>query len=72
MKVIKKLKVVQSSSSEAFHDGLMWCVNHFQKKNLEVKINNPHTIVSTDNEILYIAVVEGYENTNLTINCRRI
>lgn len=63
MRIIKEVRVVESSSSEGFHDTLMWCVKHFQEKNLEVKINNPHTIVSTNNEMLYIAVVEGHEYT---------
>jgi len=69
MKVIKDVKVVQSRSSEAFRDELMWCVKHFQEKNLEVKIHNPH-LITVPLETLsklpfyYIAVVEGYENIN--------
>lgn len=63
MRVIKEIKVIQSSSPEAFHDRLIWCVKHFQEKNLEVTINNPHLVRLGGNTPKYIAIVEGCEYT---------
>lgn len=60
MKVIKDIKVVvQKGSSEKFRDELMECVEQFQHRRLEVKINSPRLVKLLDADT-YIAVVEGY------------
>lgn len=65
MKVIKDIKVVvQKGSSEKFRDELMECVEQFQHRRLEVKINNPHMARVKDCNAKYVAVVEGYAETH--------
>jgi len=70
MKIIKEVRVVQSSSAEAFRDTLMGCVNRLQERNLEVNINNPRIVAAKSDGLIttwpfrYMAVVEGSTNIN--------
>ena len=64
MKVIKKIRVVEQHSRDDFNASLVNAVNLLQGEGLQTMINNPHTIVNANDEMIYIAVVEGSTNIN--------
>lgn len=60
MRVIEKIAVVVSNSSEQFHDTLMESIQRFQEEGLEVTINNPHFVREAECSFKhYGAIVEG-------------